>query len=96
MEEPPSRACEPPPLHTNLAERTLGDVIESIASEVISPGAGAAGAVALALAAACAGKAISITLKRHADDHALLDSRDRLADIRDRALRGAEIGRAHV
>jgi hypothetical protein len=73
-----------------LADRTLEEVIESVASEGISPGAGAAGAVALALAAACAGKAVAITLKRRPDDAALRQSRDKLAAIGRRALRGAE------
>lgn len=73
-----------------LAHQSLEAVIESVASEDISPGAGAAGAVALALAAACAGKAVAITLKRHPDDAALLEARNRLAGIRGRALRGAD------
>ena len=79
------------PIHANLADRPLGEVIDSVASEDISPGAGAAGAVALALGAACAGKAVAITLKRRPDDAVLRRARDRLASISHRALRGAEI-----
>lgn len=81
----------PSAIHAHLADRPLGEVIDSVASEDISPGAGAAGAVALALGAACAGKAVSITLKRRPDDPALLRARERLASISRRALRGAEI-----
>jgi hypothetical protein len=74
----------------NLADRTVAEVLDSVASEDISPGAGAAGAVALALAAACAGKAVSISLKRRPDDAVLLRARGRLAELGHRALRGAE------
>lgn len=74
----------------NLADLPLGEVIVSVASEDISPGAGAAGAVALALAAACAGKAVAITLKRRPDDE-LVRARERLAGIARRAMRGAEV-----
>lgn len=75
----------------NLADLPLGEVIVSVASEDISPGAGAAGAVALALAAACAGKAVAITLKRRPDDDELVRARERLAGIARRAMRGAEV-----
>lgn len=75
----------------DLADRPLGEVIESIASEGISPGAGAAGAMALALAAACGGKAVAITLKRRPDDTRLSGAGDRLARIGQQALRGADL-----
>jgi|GEM_PF-1642897 len=95
MEQSTNRADESAPIHVDLAERPLGEVIGSIASELIAPGAGAAGAVALALAAACAEKAAAITLKRADErqhvDPGLRGARDRLADIRGRALRGAEV-----
>lgn len=75
---------------SHLAERPLGEVIEAIGSEDVSPGAGAAGAVGLALAAACACKAAAVTLKHRPDDAALRKLRSDLSDIAHRALRGAD------
>ena len=78
-------------LHSShLADRPLGEVIEAIGSEDVSPGAGAAGAVGLALAAACACKAAAITLKHRPDDASLAKLRSDLSDIAQRALHGAE------
>ncbi|MEY4641771.1 MAG: hypothetical protein RLZZ227_1765 [Pseudomonadota bacterium] len=49
-----------------LRRCSLGEFLESLASDAILPGAGAAGGVALALAAACAGKAVAISRKHDA------------------------------
>lgn len=46
-----------------LSSLEVQALLESIGSNAVSPGAGAAGAVALGLAAACASKAVSISLK---------------------------------
>jgi hypothetical protein len=72
-----------------LADRSLGAVIDAIASDDVAPGAGSAAAVGLALAAACARKAVAISL-RHRHDKALVSAQHELADITHRALRGAE------
>lgn len=73
-----------------LADRPVGELISAVASDAVSPGAGAAGAVALALAAACAGKAAAVTLKHHPDDEALVRAHARLGEIGRRALGGAD------
>jgi len=76
--------------HSHLAERALGDLMTALASNDVSPGAGAAGAVALALAAACAGKAVAITLKHRQEDESLTRVGQQLAEIRRRAMFGAD------
>jgi formiminotetrahydrofolate cyclodeaminase len=73
----------------SLAERSLGAVIEAIASDDVAPGAGSAAAVGLALAAACAGKAVAITLK-HRHDAVLTRAQKELSSIAHRALHGAD------
>ncbi|MFL6548615.1 MAG: cyclodeaminase/cyclohydrolase family protein [Povalibacter sp.] len=79
----------------NLADRSLGAVIEAIASDDVSPGAGSAAAVGLALAAACAGKAVAITRKHRSEDARLIRAQQELADILHRALHGADEDAAH-
>ena len=46
----------------------IQELLTSIGSNAVSPGAGAAGAIAVALAAACAHKAASVSLKHRPDD----------------------------
>jgi hypothetical protein len=73
-----------------LSHLPLAVVIDAIASDNVAPGAGSAAAVALALAAACAGKAVSVTLKKRADDVELAQAREALTRIAHQALEGAE------
>ena len=47
---------------------SIQELLTSIGSDDVSPGAGTAGAVAVALAAACAHKAASVSLKHRPDD----------------------------
>src|SRR5450755_2122207 len=51
-----------------LYDLGIQELLKSIGSAAVSPGAGAAGAVALALAAACARKAASVSLQHRPDD----------------------------
>jgi formiminotetrahydrofolate cyclodeaminase len=74
----------------SLAERPLGIVIAAIASAEVAPGAGSAAAVGLALAAACAGKAVAISRKHRTDEAELERAQEVLAQIAQRALRGAD------
>jgi formiminotetrahydrofolate cyclodeaminase len=74
----------------HLAARRLGDVIDAVASNDVSPGAGTAGAVALALAAACASKAVAVTLKHRPEDSPLRQALQQLAEISRKALEGAD------
>jgi formiminotransferase-cyclodeaminase len=72
-----------------LADCSLGEVIEAIASDRIAPGSGSAAAVGLALAAACAGKAVAISCKHHPNS-ALARAKDLLTQIAVHALAGAD------
>lgn len=73
-----------------LSDGRLADVLEAIASQAVSPGAGAAAAMTLALAAACGGKAISISRKHRAIDTDLIRLQSELDWIRSAALQGAQ------
>jgi hypothetical protein len=63
----------------------VGEFIDSLASDAILPGAGAAGGVALALAAACAGKAVAIS-RKHDSSPALAGLQVQLARMAEQAL----------
>ncbi len=73
---------------TSLADLPMGKLTELIASNSVTPGAGAAGALALSLAAACGAKAVSISLK-HSSDPRLHRASDRLRELCRCALREA-------
>jgi Formiminotransferase-cyclodeaminase len=73
----------------SLAQQTLSAVIEAIASDDVSPGAGSAAAVGLALATACARKAVAIS-EKHREDVVLSRARETLAEISQLALQGAD------
>lgn len=74
----------------STAQRSLQDLLLGLASADISPGSGVAGAVALALAAACAGKAVTITLKRESKPEVFAQAQHQLAAIGRRALIAAD------
>jgi hypothetical protein len=63
----------------------MGEFLDSLASDAILPGAGAAGGVALALAAACAGKAVAVT-RKHDSSPALAGLQVQLARMAEQAL----------
>jgi formiminotetrahydrofolate cyclodeaminase len=73
-----------------LQHYTLEAFMAELASEAISPGAGAAGGITLALAAACAGKAVAIT-RRHQSDSRLDKLQMQLERITESALSLAEL-----
>lgn len=73
-----------------VADRTIEDFLQALASDGATPGSGAAAAVALALAAACGGKAVAVSLKHRPDNATLLQNQTRLTDIALRALAGAD------
>jgi hypothetical protein len=75
---------------SSISDWRVKDLIASIDSDQVAPGAGAAGAVTLALAAACAGKAISISLKHHPAKTALQDALACCTEIARHALAGAD------
>jgi hypothetical protein len=77
--------------NASMADLRISDFVESISSDKISPGAGAAGAVALALGAACATKAVSISLKHSPHDARLSMALLRLEKVRSFALQGADL-----
>ena len=74
----------------SLADLRVETLICLIEGSTGAPGAGAAGAVALALAAACAAKAVSITLRHLAGDHALTEALERLRRVSQLALCGGD------
>jgi hypothetical protein len=74
----------------SLGRRALGAVIEAIASDDVSPGAGSAAAVGLALASACARKAVAISENHRQDDAVLSRAREALTEISLLALQGAD------
>jgi hypothetical protein len=64
-------ATEDSPIERKPLQRcSIGEFLDTLASDAVLPGAGAAGGVALAMAAACAAKAVAIT-RRH-DTNAVL------------------------
>jgi hypothetical protein len=73
-----------------MADLRISEFVESISSDKISPGAGAAGAVALALGAACAQKAVSISLKHSPHDPRLAMALAGLEKVRSFALQDAD------
>lgn len=73
-----------------VADKTVRELLDTLASDHSTPGSGAAAAVALALAAGCGGKAVAISLKHRPANAALLQNRERLSGIVERALRGAD------
>jgi hypothetical protein len=76
--------------NTSMADLRISEFVESISSDKISPGAGAAGAVALALGAACAQKAVSISLKHSPHDPRLAMALAGLEKVRRFALQDAD------
>jgi hypothetical protein len=74
----------------SMADLRINEFVESISSDKISPGAGAAGAVALALGAACAGKAVLISLKHSPHDPSLAVALAELEKVRNFALQDAD------
>jgi Formiminotransferase-cyclodeaminase len=74
----------------SLGRRALGAVIEAIASDDVSPGAGSAAAVGLALAGACARKAVAISEKHRTDDAVISRAGDAFKEICYLALQGAD------
>jgi hypothetical protein len=75
---------------SSIGDLRVKDLIASIGSNHVAPGAGAAGAVTLALAAACAGKAISISVKHHPDEIALQRALECCTEIARHALSDAD------
>ena len=75
---------------TSLADLRMSALVELIASNAVSPGAGAAGAVTLALAAACGAKAASISLKHSPDEPRLAAALTRFRTLGRYALLGAD------
>ncbi len=73
-----------------FADRTLRDALQSLASDAVSPGSGAAAAATLAFAAACAGKALAISRKRRPTDNHTSTAAEQLADLVRRALARAD------
>lgn len=73
-----------------LADRTLADVLNELASEAVSPGSGAAAAVTLAFAAACAGKALAISRRHRPANEALRAAEARIATLVRRSLERAD------
>jgi formiminotetrahydrofolate cyclodeaminase len=65
----------------SFANKTLEEVLTSLASDAVSPGSGAAAAVTLAFAAACAGKALAISRKHRPAEVYMNAAEKRLADI---------------
>ena len=76
--------------NTPMADLRISEFVESVSSDKISPGGGAAGAVALALGAACAQKAVSISLKHSPHDPRLAMALADLAKVRSFALQDAD------
>jgi formiminotetrahydrofolate cyclodeaminase len=76
--------------NTSMANLRISEFVESISSDKISPGAGAAGAVALALGTACAQKAVSISLKHSPLDPRLAMALADLEKVRSFALQEAD------
>lgn len=77
-----------------FGDRTLSQILTSLASEAVSPGSGAAAAATLAFAAACAGKALAISRKHRPADDAAKAAEARLADLVKRALERADLDSA--
>jgi hypothetical protein len=77
-------------METSLGDLSVKTLVERIACNHVSPGAGAAGAVTLSLSAACAAKAVSITLKHVPDDPRLQQALARFEKLRHWALEGAD------
>jgi hypothetical protein len=75
---------------SSIGDLRVKDLIASIDSDRVAPGAGAAGAVTLALAAACAGKAIAISLKHHPAEIALQRALECCTEIARHALADAD------
>ena len=72
---------------STLQVKTL---LDSIGSNAISPGAGAAGAIALGLAAACASKAVRISLGHSPENPELKSALETLQRIADSAMTEAD------
>ncbi len=77
--------------NTPLADCTVGELLQVLASDAVLPGAGAAAGIALALAAACAGKAVAITLCHPGQNKetaiTLENLQTRFSELADTALR---------
>jgi formiminotetrahydrofolate cyclodeaminase len=77
-------------LRTSVSSLQVQALLDSIGSNAISPGAGAAGAIALGLAAACAGKAVGMSLKHFPDNSELKSALETLHSIAQSALAEAD------
>lgn len=73
-----------------LAHSTFEDLLESIASDAISPGSGTAAASALALGIACLRKAVAISARHDPNDPRWPDADARLCGLLDQALLAAD------
>jgi len=73
---------------STLQVKTL---LDSIGSNAISPGAGAAGAIALGLAAACASKAVRISLRHSPENPELKSALETFQRIAGSALTEADL-----
>ena len=71
-------------------DRTVLNLLTSLASDRISPGSGTAAAAAMAFAAACAGKALAVSRKHRPADVRTTAAEGRLNDIVRRSLERAD------